>query len=294
MVSVVLRHLTKRFGSIVAVNQANLEVQEGEFLVIVGESGCGKTTTLRLITGLERPDSGTIDIGGVPVNDLPVGQRGVQMIFQNYALWPHMKVFDDRSYSNLSLPLKIRKWPQLKIREFMRICLKHHPVNMGDVKRGSIHQDDIEIDRLIAGQEDNTVAGAVFTDLETLQNVVEELIRADLGICINISGLLDEVRECCQRNGITRHSAEHSLGIWGAKDRLPEREVMEFNTMCGHGMVSFNLIRKMIEQVRLRRMTPQQAARMMAKCCECGSFNPFRAEALLTRMPDRGFLDSQR
>jgi len=120
MVSVVLRHLTKRFGSIVAVNQANLEVQEGEFLVIVGESGCGKTTTLRLITGLERPDSGTIDIGGVPVNDLPVGQRGVQMIFQNYALWPHMKVFDDRSYSNLSLPLKIRKWPQLKIREFMR------------------------------------------------------------------------------------------------------------------------------------------------------------------------------
>ncbi len=84
----------------------------------------------------------------------------------------------------------------------MRICLKYHPVNMGDVKQGSIHQDDIEIDRLIAGQEDSTVAGAVFTDLETLQKVVEELIRADLGICINISGLLDEVKECCRRAGI--------------------------------------------------------------------------------------------
>jgi hypothetical protein len=189
---------------------------------------------------------------------------------------------------------KNREGAAPKIREFMRICLKYHPVNMGDVKQGSMHQDDIEIDRLIAGQEDNTVGAAVFTDLDTLQKVVEELIRADLGICINISGLLDEVRECCQRNGITRHSAEHSLGIWGAKDRLPEREVMEFNTMCGHGMVSFNLVRKMIEQVRLRRMTPQQAARMMAKCCECGAFNPSRAEALLTRMRDQGFLHSPR
>lgn len=189
---------------------------------------------------------------------------------------------------------KNREGAAPKIREFMRICLKYHPVNMGDVKQGSIHQDDIVIDRLIADQEDNTVAAAVFTDLETLQKVVEELIRVDLGICINITGLLDEVRECCRRAGITRHSAEHSLGIWGAKDRLPEREIMEFNTMCGHGMVSFNLIRKMIEQVRLRRMTPRQAARMMAKCCECGAFNPSRAEALLSRMCERGFLNSKR
>jgi hypothetical protein len=189
---------------------------------------------------------------------------------------------------------KNREGSAPKVREFMRICLKYHPVNMGDVKQGSIHQDDVEIDRLIAGQEDGTVAGAVFTDLETLQRVVGELIRADLGICINISGLLDEVKECCRKAGITRHSAEHSLGIWGAKDRLPEREVMEFNTMCGHGMVSFNLIRKMIEQVRLRRMTPKQAALMMAKCCECGAFNPARAEALLTRMRECGFLDSPR
>ncbi len=187
---------------------------------------------------------------------------------------------------------KNREGAASKIREFIRICLKYHPVNMGDVKQGSIHQDDIAIDRLIAGLEDSTVAGAVFTDLETLQKVMEELIRADLGICINISGLLYEVKECCRKAGITRHSAEHSLGIWGAKDRLPEREIMEFNTLCGHGMVSFSLIRKMIEQVRLRRMTPQQAARMMAKCCECGAFNPSRAEALLTRMRDRGFLDS--
>jgi len=95
MVTVTLRRLTKRFGSVVAVDAADLHVLDGEFLVIIGESGCGKTTTLRLIAGLEIPDSGSIFIGGVPVDDIPVGRRGVQMIFQNYALWPHMKVFDE-------------------------------------------------------------------------------------------------------------------------------------------------------------------------------------------------------
>lgn len=120
MVSLSLRKLTKRFGSVIAVDQASLDVEAGEFLVIVGESGCGKTTTLRLIAGLEKPDSGTIFIGGAPVNDVPVGRRSVQMIFQNYALWPHMRVFDDQRYSNLSLPLKVRKWSSDKIAEFLR------------------------------------------------------------------------------------------------------------------------------------------------------------------------------
>jgi hypothetical protein len=189
---------------------------------------------------------------------------------------------------------KNREGSAEKIREFMKICLKYDPVNMGDVKQGSVFQDDIKPEDLIATMGEGTVGAAVFTDLETLRRVVEELIRADLGICINITGLLDEVQECCRKAGITRHSAEHSLGIWGAKDRLPEREVLEFNTMCGHGMVSFNLIRKMIEQVRLRRMTPKQAARMLAKCCACGAFNPARAEALFERMRERGFLYSRR
>jgi ABC-type sugar transport system ATPase subunit len=120
VISLSLRRLTKRFGSVTAVDQASLDVEAGEFLVIVGESGCGKTTTLRLIAGLEQPDSGTIFISGAPANDVPVGRRGVQMIFQNYALWPHMRVFDQQRYSNLSLPLKVRKWSSDKIAEFLR------------------------------------------------------------------------------------------------------------------------------------------------------------------------------
>jgi multiple sugar transport system ATP-binding protein len=120
MSSLSLRGISKKFGNVLAIDQANLDVNAGEFLVIVGESGCGKTTTLRLIAGLEEPDVGTIFIGGAPVNDVPVGRRNVQMIFQNYALWPHMKVFEASRYSNLSLPLKVRQWSSDKIVEFLR------------------------------------------------------------------------------------------------------------------------------------------------------------------------------
>ncbi len=171
-----------------------------------------------------------------------------------------------------------------KLQEFMRICLKYHPANIGDSKQGNIHKDDIDIRKLIASQGDGAGAAAVFTDLDTLQKVLGELIRADLGISINVSGLLEEVQACCRKAGIERHSVEHSLGFWGSKDRLPEREIIEFNSMCGHGMVSFNLIRKMIEYVKLRRLTPRKAARIMAKSCECGVFNPVRAERLLEKM----------
>ena len=171
-----------------------------------------------------------------------------------------------------------------KIQEFMRICLKYHPVNIGDYIQGNIHQDDIDIQTLISRQGDGEGATAVFTDLDTLGKVVVDLIRADLGISINISGLMDEVQACCRKAGIERHSVEHSLGFWGSKDRLPEREILEINTMCGHGMVSFNFIRKMIDYVKLRRLTPQKAARLMAKCCECGAFNPVRAEMLLEKI----------
>jgi hypothetical protein len=174
-----------------------------------------------------------------------------------------------------------------KIQEFIRICLKYNPVNMGDGHLGNILQEDVGIQKFLSERSDGEGAAAVFTDLDTLQKVIDDLIRADLGISINVSGLLAEVQACCRKAGMERHSVEHSLGVWGAKDRLPEREILEVNTLCGHGMVSFNLIRKMVEYVKLRRLTPQKAANIMAKCCECGAFNPFRAEQLLEKMIKR-------
>lgn len=171
-----------------------------------------------------------------------------------------------------------------KIHEFLRICQKYNPVNIGSSKLGTVLQDDVDFQDLVTNLKDGSTSAAVFTDLDTLQKVLAELIEADLGISINVSGLLDGVQECCHGNGIERHSVEHSLGFWGSRDRLPEREILEINTLCGHGMVSFSLIHKMIEHVKMRRLTPKEAAEIMGKCCECAVFNTTRAEHLLEKM----------
>jgi hypothetical protein len=171
-----------------------------------------------------------------------------------------------------------------KIQEFMRICLKHKPVNIGSGRQGNILQDDVDIQELITNLGDGSSAAAVFTDLDTLKNLITELIEVDLGLSINVSGLLNEVQQCCRSNSIERHSAEQSLGFWGSHDRLPERDTLTLNTLCGHGLVSFNFIHKMIEYVKMRQLTPKEAAKILGKCCECGVFNTTRAEQLLESM----------
>src|SRR5690554_5859441 len=104
MAVVETRGLEKQFGDVKAVNGINLTIGEGEFLVLLGPSGCGKTTTMRMIAGLEKPTRGEIYIAGRKVNDLPPRARKVAMVFQSYALYPHMTV-----YNNIAFPLKAEK-----------------------------------------------------------------------------------------------------------------------------------------------------------------------------------------
>ncbi|MDM7275191.1 MAG: ABC transporter ATP-binding protein [Thermoprotei archaeon] len=104
MAKVELRSVSKRFGKVVAVDRVSLTIESGEFFVILGPSGCGKTTLLRLIAGLEVPDEGEIYIDGRLVNDLHPRDRDVAMVFQNYALYPHMTVLN-----NIMFPLEVRK-----------------------------------------------------------------------------------------------------------------------------------------------------------------------------------------
>jgi len=112
---VTLEKVTKKFGKTIAVDNMNLEIRERDFLVLLGPSGCGKTTTLRLIAGLETSDSGNIYIGDTLVNDLPPKDRNIAMVFQSYALYPYMSVYD-----NIAFPLKIRKVPREEIRKRVR------------------------------------------------------------------------------------------------------------------------------------------------------------------------------
>ena len=107
MAQVTLANLSKRFPGVIAVNNVNLEIKDKEFLVLVGPSGCGKTTCLRMIAGLEESSDGDIFIGDRRVNDVSPKDRDIAMVFQNYALYPHMSV-----YENMAFGLKLRKVPR--------------------------------------------------------------------------------------------------------------------------------------------------------------------------------------
>ena len=110
MAQVTLRNLVKRFDRTEAVRGINLDIADTEFAVLVGPSGCGKSTTLRMIAGLEEVSAGDILIGGEKVNDVPPKDRDIAMVFQNYALYPHMTVRE-----NMGFALKLAKVPQAEI-----------------------------------------------------------------------------------------------------------------------------------------------------------------------------------
>ena len=104
MASVTLGEVRKAYSGFEVIHGIDLQVQSGEFLVLVGPSGCGKSTLLRMIAGLEEITDGTVSIGDRVVNDLPASQRNLSMVFQSYALYPHMTVRDNMAFS-----LKLRK-----------------------------------------------------------------------------------------------------------------------------------------------------------------------------------------
>jgi multiple sugar transport system ATP-binding protein len=111
MSEVALRNVTKRYDDVEAVHDISIDIPDNEFVVLVGPSGCGKSTTLRMIAGLEEITAGEISIGGEIVNDLPPKDRDIAMVFQNYALYPHMTVFE-----NMSFGLRLKHFPKDEIR----------------------------------------------------------------------------------------------------------------------------------------------------------------------------------
>ncbi|OLB38733.1 MAG: glycerol-3-phosphate ABC transporter ATP-binding protein [Candidatus Rokubacteria bacterium 13_1_20CM_2_68_19] len=110
MAQVLMKDLNKKYDEVHAVKDVNLHIRDKEFVVLVGPSGCGKSTTLRMVAGLEEITSGEISIGERVVNDLPPKDRDIAMVFQNYALYPHMTVYD-----NMAFGLKMRKFPKAEI-----------------------------------------------------------------------------------------------------------------------------------------------------------------------------------
>ncbi len=110
MGDVELEHITKQYEDVTAVSDMNMRIQDGEFVSLVGPSGCGKSTTMEMVAGLTMPTEGDVSINGTNVTNLPPKDRGIAMVFQNIALFPHMDVYD-----NISFGLRLRNYDKEEI-----------------------------------------------------------------------------------------------------------------------------------------------------------------------------------
>ncbi len=190
-----------------------------------------------------------------------------------------------------------------RYRAFLRLALKHNPVNLGDATKGGMLRPRQDLnpkahwkrdqrpnpEEVIAGIEGHTTVAAVFDNYQDMKAFVDDVRSANLGISVNISAPIEDAERCCRETGITRHSVEYSLGFSGRVEKLPDSTVLELTTMCGHGMVSANFAKKMIDWSKENRRSPAELARTMARFCSCGVFNISRAERILdeARMKNR-------
>lgn len=148
--------------------------------------------------------------------------------------------------------------------------------------KGNIFQTSIE--NIIDGVGEGQSVFAAFDNQENLEKWLRFMIEGDFGLSVVVQGLCDKVNESLDRVGLKLHTTNHSLGIWGNKEILPDYKTLEISTMCGHGVVSPYLVPYFLEQIRAGRISVEQAAIEMAKPCVCGIFNTTRAEDLLREM----------
>jgi hypothetical protein len=172
------------------------------------------------------------------------------------------------------------------LQEFLRLALEHEPVNIGSPRVGNIYTASPQ--EMIERLADKKKIYVTFAERLKAEAFVKEVAKADLGISVVVSGLFNEVDNMCQAAGIKRHTAQCSLGVWGKTEKLPEGEILDITTMCGHGMISFNLVRRMVQDIRKGLINLEQAAGILARPCVCGIFNPKRAEEILQQCIDRG------
>jgi len=182
-----------------------------------------------------------------------------------------------------------------KLRRFLELAIPFKPVNLGDARHGGALRPckdmnptqhwkrDMtpDFDAVLKGLDTPTTCAAVFDNKVAAEDFVKRIKEEDLGLSINISTSIDGAEECCHYAGIPRHSVGYSLGFEGKTEKLPNSQVLLLSTMCGHGMVSGSLAKKMIDWVKEGRRTPEEAVTYMARFCSCGVFNPARAKRIL-------------
>jgi hypothetical protein len=194
--------------------------------------------------------------------------------------------------------------PLPALRRFLEIALEYNPVNIGDaVHGGSIrpteHSHAVEhfskrpitpdFQKVLDGIDTATTFSAVFATREDAEAFVTRIKEEDLGLSINISSSIENAQNCCKAAGLTRHSVGYSLGFEGIQDNAPNRHVLALSTMCGHGMISQSLAKKMIDYVKENRSSPDKAVATLSRFCSCGIFNPVRARRIINDARKKAF-----
>jgi len=169
-----------------------------------------------------------------------------------------------------------------KLRQILRIALRHNPNNIGSDSKDEGGWYTHTTEEIINGCHGE--AHAVFCDPKDVVAFLKELKKADFGMSVVISGLTEVVNEICREVGLARHTVNFSVGFRGRVEKLPSRDILEITTMCGHHMVSPNLVKTIVAKIKQGTKSPVEGARELAKPCYCGCFNVVRAEKLLARM----------
>lgn len=174
-----------------------------------------------------------------------------------------------------------------KLRKFLEISLKYKPVCAGCSKIGnSLTVGWQKLMEDVGNIEDSHNAHVVFDSADNVARVIRELVQADLGLSVIVSGLHDEIERICREAGTRRHTVQYSLGVCGKTELLPHPKILEITTMCGHGTIPFNLVRRMAAAVKNGGLSLEQAAAELGKPCVCGVFNTSRAQTLLQEYID--------
>ena len=170
-----------------------------------------------------------------------------------------------------------------KLRRFMEIGISKGCIYIGNASTGNV--DTLGgVDKDLESTVEGATVHCVFDDEDKAVEMMKALKEEDLGLSVVVSGLFDMLGECCKKSGLSPHTVEYSLGIWGDTEMLAEEPIMEINTMCGHGMVSVNRIRDIIKKIQEGRMTCTQGGKELGKTCTCGIFNWERAGEILKRI----------
>ena len=167
-----------------------------------------------------------------------------------------------------------------RLRKILEIAARHPIVNFSDDKTGSKFTASLD-DILNSDVQDLPMVQMVFTNKEDMTRYMEDLKEADLGISVVASGLFDEIFQCCRKAGLRPHSVNYSLGVHGRVEKLPPEEIMEITTMCGHALISRNLVTTLVADIKKGKETATSAAEILARDCICGILNPVRAARIL-------------